>query len=283
MDSRTHTALLAMYDAPDPDHPGRVIPGYDRDHAERTTRIVLRAAQEVGLPERWLPGLEITCLLHDLGRAGMDPGLFGKIFGLAQERGLPLRPTDFRARYPGVPEERAVAFYCNLIGPVLREQGIALTKRVRDHIRMRLDFKGRLREHLARRARELKRLGIAVEPWMEAVMLYYYYPHLMEGQPADVRLMGELLVACENFEAYNNVRRGRDYYGRRRELLRDVFTTLAGFQQRGLISDRVMAALRRLAALGQLDAIIRESRGLMPDTPLPEEDVTFQRELAAAR
>jgi hypothetical protein len=275
----TRTALLAMYDAVDP-RTGAVIPGYDRDHSERTTRIVLRAARAVGLDPYWYPGLEVTCLLHDLGRAGMDPDLFGRIFGAAQERGLPVRIAELRARYAGVTDEDALPFFVDLIAPVLKERGIEVTPAVLDHIAMRMNFKGRLRRMLAQREPELRSLGIAIEPWMETVMLYYYYPHGMDGQPDDVRLMGMLLVACENFEAYNNVRRGRDYYGRKGEQLRDVFTTLEGFQARGLVSARVMAALRRLTAAGELDAIIKESRGLPPGAPLPEEDLAFQRELA---
>jgi len=283
MDQGTRDALLALYDVPDPEHPSRVIPGYDRDHAERTSRIVLRAAREAGLPQRWHPGLEVTTLLHDLGRAGMDPELFGKIFGLAQERGLPLRPTDMGARYPDVPEERRTAFLLDLLAPALHERGIPVTERVIDHVRMRMDFKGRLRQMLEERGPELGRLGVTVEPWMVTVMLYYYYPHGMEGQPEDVRSMGMLLVACENFEAYNNWRRGRDYYGRKGEQLRDVFQALDAFRERGLLSDRVLGALKRLTASGELDAVIKESRGLPPDAPLPDEDVTFQRELAAPR
>ena len=83
MDQTTRDALLAMYDVPDPARPGRVIPGYDKEHAERTTRIVLRVAEAVGLDGRRLADLEITTLLHDLGRTGMDPELFGAGFGLA--------------------------------------------------------------------------------------------------------------------------------------------------------------------------------------------------------
>ena len=282
MDSMTQQTLLAMYDVPDPARSGAVIPGYDRDHAERTTRIVLRVAKEVGLDARWHADLEVTCLLHDLGRAGMDPELFGRIFGAAQERGLPVRLAELQSRYPEVTEAKAVAFYTDLVAPALRERGIELTPQVRDHIAMRMDFKGRLRRMLAEREPDLQRLGITVKPWMETVMLYYYYPHGMDGQPGDVRLMGMLLVACENFEAYNNARRGRDYYGRQGEQLREVFTTLEGFQKRGMVSEQVMAALRRLTASGEFDAVMKESRGMKPADPLPQTDVAFQRELAIA-
>ncbi len=183
MDQTTRDALLAMYDVPDPAHPGRVIPGYDKEHAERTTRIVLRVAEAVGLDGRRLADLEITTLLHDLGRTGMDPELFGAVFGLAQERGLPVRIAELRARYPGVTEEQAVPFFLDLLAPALRDKGIPVTDAVTDHVAMRMDFKGRLRRMLDQRRAELDRLGVAVKPWMETVMLYYYYPHGMEGQP----------------------------------------------------------------------------------------------------
>ena len=73
MNDATREALLRLYDVPDPERPGEVIPGYDKDHAGRTTRIAMRVAQAVGLPEERLEDFETTALLHDLGRAGMDP------------------------------------------------------------------------------------------------------------------------------------------------------------------------------------------------------------------
>jgi hypothetical protein len=282
LDTATKQLLLTMYDVPDPERPGRLIPGYDRDHAERTTRIVHLAARASGLPSKWLPGLEVTTLLHDLGRAGMDPELFGKIFGIAQEIGLPIRIRDLRAAYPQVTEEQAPAFFIARIAPALERHGVALTPSVRDHILMRMDFKGRLRQQLRLRQPELSSHGITLEPWMERVMLYYYYPQDMAGEQHDVRHMGMLLVACENFEAYNNRQRGKDYYGRRDEQLREVFSALSGFERNGLVSAQVMAALKGLTASGALDAIIRESRGLPPGEPLPAADIAFQRELAGA-
>ena len=279
MDNAARTAVLALYDAPDPARPGHVIPGYDRDHAERTARIVLRLARELALDPRRHPGLELACLLHDLGRAGMDSHLFGQIFGLAQEAGLPVRLRDLRARYPHVTEEQAPAFFLDLVAPLLAPHNIPLDDRLRDHIAMRMDFRGRLRRMLQQSAPTLHALGLAVEPWMERVMLYYYYPELMHGQPDDVRLMGMILVACENFEAYNNVRRGRDYYGRTGERLPDVFAALDRFQTQGLIAPRILDALKRLTAAGALDAVIKESRDLPPEAPLPAADIAYQLQL----
>lgn len=282
LDATAKERLLAMYDSPDPDRPGRGIEGYDRDHAERTTRIVQLVAKAVGLHERWLPDLEATTLLHDLGRVGMDAELFGKVFAIAQEIGLPIRIRDLRAAFPQVTEAQAPDFFIARLKPALDQRGIALTPQVREHILMRMDFKGRLRRELRRREPDLAALGVTVKPWMEKVMLYYYYPQDMAGESDEVRLMGMLLVACENFEAYNNRRRGKDYYGRRDEQLRQVFIALDRFERDGLVSANVMAALKRLTASGALDAIMKESRGYAPGRPLPPADLAFQKELAAS-
>jgi hypothetical protein len=282
MNVSTREALLDLYDAPDPERPGRTIPGYDRDHAERTTRIVMKMAQTMGLAPSWHEDLEATALLHDLGRAGMDPELFGAIFGPAQEKGLPVRIAELRARYPNVTETQAPGFYLDLIRPLLAEKGLEVNDRLIDHVAMRMDFKGRLRRILTERAAALHSVGISVKPWMEQVMLCYYYPGGMEGADDDVRLMGMLLVACENFEAYNNRRRGSDYYGRKGDQLRAVFTTLDGFEKRGLVSREVLAGLLDLTASGELDGVVNEARGLTPDEPLPEDDRAFLRESARA-
>ena len=73
--------------------------------------------------------------------------------------------------------------------------------------------------------------------------------------------MAEILFACEQFEAYSNQRRGRDYYVREKETLTDAFAYLETLQQEGILSGKVMAALRRLTAEGEFDAILEEARG----------------------
>ena len=73
--------------------------------------------------------------------------------------------------------------------------------------------------------------------------------------------MAEILVACEQFEAYSNQRRGRDYYVRKKETLVDAFAYLETLQQEGVLSGAVMGTLRRLTAQGEFDAILEESRG----------------------
>ena len=107
MDESTRQALLALYDAPGAD--GKVLPGYDRDHADRTSRIVRLVVRKLGLDPAWERDLEVVALLHDIGRAGMDPQLFGQVFGLAQERGIPVRIQELRSRYPDVSDPNATS------------------------------------------------------------------------------------------------------------------------------------------------------------------------------
>ena len=76
-----------------------------------------------------------------------------------------------------------------------------------------------------------------------------------------VRQLAEVLVACEQFEAYSNQRRGRDYYVRRREDLSEAFAYLHTLQREGIISRPVVRALRELAAEGAFDAVLAHARG----------------------
>jgi len=76
-----------------------------------------------------------------------------------------------------------------------------------------------------------------------------------------VKQLAEILVACEQFEAYSNQQRGRDYYVRKKETLADAFAYLDKLQQEGILSRTVMSALRGLAAHGGFDRILEEARG----------------------
>jgi hypothetical protein len=96
---------------------------------------------------------------------------------------------------------------------------------------------------------------------MQAVMLYYYYPERLAGARPWVKELAEVLVACEQFEAYSNQRRGRDYYVRSKETIADAFAYLEKLEHDGILSGRVMKALKQLAAAGRFDAIIAEARG----------------------
>ncbi len=272
--------ILSLYDTPDPSRPGKTVPGYDREHARRTAVVVTKLAAMLGVRSYALEKLEATALLHDIGRVGMDPKLFGAIFTIAQGHGLPVRLPQLLEAYPGTVEAEAPSLFLKLVRPHIEQEGVEVDGRVVDHIRMRMDFKGRLREVLRERAGVLRGLGVEVEPWMEKVMLYYYYPQDIAGEPEEVRLMGMVLVAGENFEAYNNCTRGRDYYGRRKESLEDAFRTLDGFVERGLVTRPVLDALKKLAASGGLNAVVNEARGLPSGAALPEEDRRFLRRMA---
>ena len=271
--------LLALYDVPDPALPGHVIPGYDKAHADRTARIAVRVARRLGLPEELVSRLEVTALLHDIGRAGMDPQLFGRIFRAAQARGLPLRVYEVTARYPHVSKAQAMDFFLDLIKPALAEEGIPLDAKTLDHIAMRMASDRRVRRVLNEKEKDLRALGVAVEPWMEKVILAYYYPEVMEGEPEDVRLMGVLLVACENFEARNNAERARDYYADGRPSVRGAFALLKQFVASGMVTPRIYEALGQLTVRGELDDLIGECQGLPPSASLHAEDRAFVEEL----
>lgn len=96
---------------------------------------------------------------------------------------------------------------------------------------------------------------------MGRIMLYYYYPEKLEGAKPWVRQLAEILVACEQFEAYSNRRRGRDYYVRSRESLMEAFDYLASLQREGVVSVAVLDALRSLAAGGAFDRVLEQAQG----------------------
>lgn len=279
LDKKVHDALLAMYDTPDPNNSKSKIQGYDKDHAERTTRIVLMAAKKMNINARYLPDFEAASLLHDIGRVGIDPELFGKIFRLAQEHNLPVRITDIRLTHPEISDSKASDFYLKLISPILKDNGIQITSKVIDHINMRMAHKERLSATISKLKPQLNNLKVTIKPWMKKVILFYYYPQLMKNESKEVHKLGMLLVACENFEAYNNRRRGRDYYCREKESLKDAFDKIKKFKDNGLISGQVLKVLQDLTIEGDLDNIIKESRGIPQKVPLPKEDADFKKHL----
>ena len=281
MNENIRQKLLAMYDYRDPET-GKVIPGYDKEHAERTSRIVIKAAKRLGIKGETLEELEITTLLHDLGRVGLEPNLFSQIFGYAKAEGLPVRITELISRYSHVKKGQAATHYERLIKPVLKKYGIAINDRVRRHIEMRMNFEGLLKNEIKRHEKEFEKLGVKISDWMVKVMLYYYYPEYLKKSSAQNRLMGMLLVACENLEAYNNIRRGRDYYGRRKESLKEAFDVLKQFLNQKLITKEIYDCLRQLVSSGDLDHILAESRGYRSPSELPKEYEEFKLKLRGA-
>jgi hypothetical protein len=254
-------ALLRLYDIPDPRRPRRIIKGYDRPHALRTACMCTALAEHLGHPPARLIEYQIACLLHDVGRTGLDRRLFGRIWSWAKAHGVPTRPREWRAVHPNTPYGRETEAFLKWYGAELENSGIRMDRWAREQIEMRLGYAARFRRRLKSLRPMLKHLGVRWASWMELVVLYYYYPEQLQGAPPWVRELAEVLVACEQFEAYNNRQRGQDYYVRTRERLNDAFAYLEKLRIEGTLSDRVVQGLRELAARGTFDALLRESRG----------------------
>jgi hypothetical protein len=253
--------LLRLYDYPHPTIPQRIIRGYDRPHAVRTARMCAAVATALGHDAARVRQYQIACVLHDLGRAGLDRVLFGKIWSWAKAHGIPTRPREWRALHPETPYGRETEAFLRQYKGDLGAAGIPMTAWAKEQVEMRLGYSRRLSRRLRTVRSEIKKMDVRWEPWMQRVMLYYYYPEKLADAPAWVRQLAEILVACEQFEAYSNQQRGRDYYVRKKETLADAFAYLEKLQQEGILSQAVMAALRALAADGEFDRVLEEARG----------------------
>lgn len=270
-------ALLRLYDYPDPHRPGRMIRGYDRPHAVRTARMCGAVAKQLGHPPARVTVYQIACLLHDLGRAGLDPPLFGKIWSWAKRHGIPTRPREWRAVHPQTPYGQETKAFLAMYTDQLRQAGLVVDEWAREQVEMRLGYARRLRRRLREVKDRLSALGICWLPWMTLVMLYYYYPEKLKGKPVWVRELAEVLVACEQFEAYSNRRRGRDYYARTKESLAEAFAYLEKLRLEGVLSDRVVGAIQTLAVEGRFDRILGEARG----TALSPRELRYLRSLTS--
>lgn len=218
-------------------------------------------AAELGHPKERVRSYQIACLLHDLGRAGLDQRLFGKIWSWAKQQHIPTRPREWRAHYPKTAYGRETSAFLRRYKKDLLHQGIPIDHWTREQIEMRLGFARRLKRQLQRVKPQLRRLRIRWASWMELIMLYYYYPEKLEQAPSWVRQLSEILVACEQLEAYSNNRRGRDYYVRSQETFSEAFQYLSGLQEQGMISQEVLQAIRRLTAQGTFNTILSAARG----------------------
>ena len=255
------TRLLRLYDYPHPAHRGRIIRGYDRPHAVRTARMCVAVATALGHSADRVRQYQIACLLHDLGRAGLDRRLFGRIWSWAKERGIPTRPREWRAIHPETTYGRETEAFLRYYRHDLEADGIPITAWAKEQVEMRLGYSRRLVRRLRAVRPSIRRMGVTWVPWMQQVMLYYYYPEKLASAQPWVRQLAEILVACEQFEAYSNRRRGRDYYVRKEETLVDAFAYLEALQHDGIVSKEVVGTLRRLTAQGEFDAILQEARG----------------------
>jgi len=253
--------LLRLYDYPHPTIPRRIIRGYDRPHAVRTARMCAAVAAALGHDSARVRQYQIACVLHDLGRAGLDRALFGKIWSWAKAQGIPTRPREWRARHPETRYGRETEAFLRRYRDDLDAAGIPMTPWAKEQVEMRLGYSRRLSRRLRTVRGEIKGMGVRWEPWMQRVMLYYYYPEKLAEAPAWVKQLAEILVACEQFEAYSNQQRGRDYYVRKKETLADAFAYLETLQREGILSRTVMSALRGLAAAGEFNRVLEEARG----------------------
>lgn len=253
--------LLRLYDYPHPTIPRRIIRGYDRPHAVRTARMCAAVAAALGHDSARVRQYQIACVLHDLGRAGLDRVLFGKIWSWAKAQGIPTRPREWRARHPETRYGRETEAFLRRYRGDLDAAGIPMTPWAKEQVEMRLGYSRRLSRRLRTVRGEIKGMGVRWEPWMQRVMLYYYYPEKLAAAQAWVKQLAEILVACEQFEAYSNQQRGRDYYVRKKETLADAFAYLETLQREGILSRTVMSALRGLAAAGEFDRVLEEARG----------------------
>ena len=270
--------LMRLYDYPDPRKPGRVIRGYDRHHALRTACMCAAVARRLGHPEPRVRNYQIACLLHDLGRAGLDQKLFGKIWSWARKNGIPTRPREWRAVHPSTAYGRETEAFMVRHAEGLVRLGVPLDQWTIQQVEMRLGYARRLARQLRSARPKLSALGVKWVPWMGRVMLYYYYPEKLNGSPRWVRELAKVLVACEQFEAYSNRRRGQDYYRRAKEKLSEAFAYLDKLRMEGILSASVVAAVRELAAEGAFDKLLAEARG----AALPYNEIRYLRGLRAS-
>ena len=273
------SSLLRFYDYPHPTRPGHIIRGYDRQHALRTARMCAAIALRLGHAPGLVKQFQIACILHDLGRAGLDRKLFGQIWSWAREHGVPTRPREWRAKFRETAYGRETESFLNHYRKDLELAGIHMDAWAKEQVEMRLGFAQRFNRRLRVVKPELQSLGIHWTPWMTRVALYYYYPEKLANDAPWIRQFGETLVASEQFEAYNNRQRGRDYYCRNEETVHEALDYLETLRGDGIISAAVMNALVSLAAEGKFDRVIVQARGV----PVTAKERTALKIFAAPR
>jgi hypothetical protein len=234
-------------------------------------------ARRLRHPEARVVSFQIACLLHDLGRAGLDQKLFGMVWSWARRHGIPTRPREWRAVHPETPYNRETEAFLDRYGGDLAKLGVPLDQWTHEQVEMRLGYARRLARHLRAAKPRLAELGVNWSPWMGQVMMYYYYPEKLNGAPDWVRELAEVLVACEQFEAYSNRQRGRDYYTRTKETLSEAFAYLDKLLVQGILRLSVVRALHDLAAEGAFDRILEQARR----APLTRREIQYLRGLAA--
>jgi len=271
------SSLLKLYDYPHPTQPSKILKGYDKAHALRTAKMCVSVALYLGHDIDRVRKYQVACLLHDLGRAGLDPHVFGKIWSWAKYHGIPTRPAEWRARYPQTPYGKETEAFVQKYQPQLEQEGLPINRWACEQIEMRLGYGRRLRRILRLVRPRLQQLHISWHRWMEQVILYYYYPELMPQDPPWIHEFGEILVACEQLEAYSNRQRGKDYYTRSQESFEEAFRYLNSLVRTRHVRKKIVKAVRSLTAMGQFDSILQAAKG----EALTRKDIHYLRTLAA--
>ena len=256
----TAKSLLKFYDYPHPEKTNKIIEGYDKDHALRSAKMSAAVATYLGYDKDIVREYQIACILHDLGRAGLDKKLFGKIWTWAENHKIPSRPLEWREKYPQTEYGFETEAFWDMYSSKIQEMGIKNIEWAKEQIEMRLGYARRLNRLIENIKPSLKKQGIEWTDWMQKVILYYYYPEKMKDSPGWMREFGEILVGCEKLEANSNRIRGKDYYNRVDESFEDAFNYLNKLKNENLISEKVLFAIQTLVSEGSFDDILKEAR-----------------------
>ena len=256
----TAKSLLKFYDYPHPEKTNKIIEGYDKDHALRSAKMSAAVATYLGYDKDIVREYQIACILHDLGRAGLDKKLFGKIWTWAENHKIPSRPLEWREKYPQTEYGFETEAFWDMYSSKIQEMGIKNIEWAKEKIEMRLGYARRLNRLIENIKPSLKKQGIEWTDWMQKVILYYYYPEKMKDSPGWMREFGEILVGCEKLEANSNRIRGKDYYNRVDESFEDAFNYLNKLKDEDRISEKVLFAIQTLVSEGLFDGILKEAR-----------------------
>ena len=271
----TVESLLKYYDYPHPIKSAKIILGYDKEHVTRTAKMCAAVAKSLNYSEKIICEYQITCLLHDLGRAGLDQALFGKIWSWAKNNNVPTRPLEWRQKFPNTTYGKETEAFWDMYSSELYEIGIENTDWAKEQVEMRLGYARRFNHEIEKIKPELKKRGIEWLDWMGKVILYYYYPEKMDNAQNWVKKLGEILIACEQLEAYSNRIRGGDYYNRCDESFLEAFNYLDSLVDEGRISKSVLLAVRKLIADGLFDDILKDAR----DGNISKEEFNYLRKI----
>ena len=256
----TAKSLLKFYDYPHPEKTNKIIEGYDKDHALRSAKMSAAVATYLGYDKDIVREYQIACILHDLGRAGLDKKLFGKIWTWAENHKIPSRPLEWREKYPQTEYGFETEAFWDMYSSKIQEMGIKNIEWAKEQIEMRLGYARRLNRLIENIKPSLKKQGIEWTDWMQKVILYYYYPEKMKDSPGWMREFGEILVGCEKLEANSNRIRGKDYYNRVDKSFEDAFNYLNKLKDEDRISEKVLFAIQTLVSEGLFDGILKEAR-----------------------